>query len=182
MQYDSIAPFPGNEATRAGGLAPRLRKRSTTVGDHRNRVRYRLAFELHHIVWDDDPAGVVVTVQRWDAVNSVNPRSHFVVLENGQEAQRDVLTDTTALRQLGSRLDSLVQRVVAITDESARAEIEARTGVRHYPYCNRTDCGARRPIGSDKCGDGHSAGQSGGATMGNLGRGRRGPIHMDFRS
>lgn len=151
------------------------------MGD-RSRVKYRLGFELHHIVWDDDPAGVVVTVQRWDAVNSVKPRSHYVVLENGAEIQRDVITDPTALRQLGSRLNSLVQRVVAITDESARTEIEARTGVRHYPYCHRDDCGARRPIGSDKCGDWHSAGQSGGATMGNLGRGRLGPIRLDLRS
>jgi hypothetical protein len=145
-------------------------------------VKYRLVFELHHIVWDDDPAGVVVTVQRWNAANSVNPRTQYVVLENGQEVQRDVITEPAALVELGDRLDNLTQRVTAITDDSARAEIEGRTGVRHYPYCNRGECGARWPIGSDKCGDGHSAGQSGGATMGNLGRGRRGPIRLDLRS
>lgn len=147
----------------------------------RNRVHYRLGFELHHIVWDD-PAGIVVTVQRWDAVNSVNPRTQYVVLENGTEVQRDVITEPAALVELAARLDSLVQRVAAITDEGARAEIEARTGVRHHPYCNRRDCGARRPVGSDKCGDGHSSGQSGGATMSNLSRGRRGPIRLDLRS
>lgn len=150
------------------------------MGD-RNRVRYRLTFELHHIVTDDD-AGTVVTVQRWDVTNSTVARTRYIVLENGAEAERTFITDPAELIRLSARLDNLTQRVTAISDEKARAEIKARTGIEHYPDCTRADCGERRPIGSDKCGDGHSTGQSGGASMGNLGRGRLGPIMLDLRT
>jgi hypothetical protein len=139
-----------------------------------SKLRYRLDFELHHVLDGDDDAGTVVTVQKWTATNSVRPRVLHVVMEDGAEVQRITYTNERDIEQLGARLSSLCQRVNAVDDGKARELIKARTGTDHPVHCyHSSQCSYPRPIGSDRCLGGHSAGQVGGGAIGNLMRGNK---------
>jgi hypothetical protein len=137
-------------------------------------LRYMLDFELHHVLDGEDDAGTVVTVQKWAAVNSARARVQHVVLEDGKEVQRNVYTDQRDIDRLAARLASLCQRVGAVDDGKARQLIKARTGVDHPLHCyHSSQCSYPRPIGSDRCLGGHSAGQVGGGAIGSLMRGNK---------
>lgn len=134
-----------------------------TVGSN---LRYRLSFQLHHVV-QDDHVDAVVTVHRWDCVNSARPRAIHLVAENGVEKERTVYTKPADLTRLTENLQALTGRVTAISDDDARAEILRRTGYAPPTQCLREWCGAVHPVGSDRCVDWHSSGQvSSGAMSG----------------
>ncbi len=144
-------------------------------------IRYQLGFELHHLESDDDEPdnpGIVVTVRRWDVVNPGAGRTLalHVILENGVETMRFTITDQHGLDDLNARLARLHMIVNVLTDDEARAEVQARTGIEHGSTCHVGECGAPRPIGSDRCAVWHAAGTVG---RGNLGTSaRRPPIVM----
>ena len=126
-----------------------------------NQLRYRLALDLHHLVHDEDDDGggvMVVTVRRWDCINSAQPRSLHIVLEDGAEVERTLVVKD-GLARLSTNLAQLVQRVHPISDQDARARITARTGIVFPETCLKSWCGEPLPLGSDRCTDWHAAGQ-----------------------
>jgi hypothetical protein len=148
-------------------------------------LRYRLARDLH-LVATSGGSPYVQTHRRWDAVDATAPRSIYILLVDGVERQRFTLKTADDLAAAARRLAGLDADIKAgrrreLTDAEARADIKGRTGIEHAEYCSREDCSGGFPIGSDRCTEWHSAGQSGGGTISGLGRGRRGPIFLPAR-
>lgn len=136
-------------------------------------LKYRLTFELHFLDVDGDARRQVRTHRRWDCVNGTEPRSMHEALTDGVLTERRYLTGPTELDELSDDLAILAETVAAdvLTDDQARQHITAATDAVPLSQCPRQSCGAPVPIGSDRCADWDSIGQSGAGSLTGL-RGR----------
>lgn len=138
-------------------------------------TRWELVDELHHI---DQATGIVVTVLRWDATNTIRPRTRITVVHDGKRSREEVYRVAADLEHLNRMLDARRASPGQLTDQQARELVFKRTGTKPPMFCDARDCGAALPLGSPRCEAGHRAAA---VTSGSLsGARRRGTINVDW--